>query len=157
MPLQMLATGVCHASLWFPKQTVPASSAKVFHISVPSCTMWFRWFTKYDAIPHSIEENTLPIAFLISRQVVPYWTRGGKCCPGVSTPKIQSLADLTTTCHDGINHLHHSNHCSSHNINPHTVNSHLNGWETTIVLQRQKPNSISQRMERLVWPSRLHA
>jgi hypothetical protein len=72
-----------------------------------------------------------PIVFLISKEVVPYWTRGGICYLWVSTHKIQSLVDLSTTCHDGINHLHHSDHCSNHSIDPHMVNSHLDGWETT--------------------------
>jgi hypothetical protein len=52
--------------------------------------------TKNDAHPHSSEQDTQPIAFLISKQVVPYQTRGGTCCPGVSTPKIRSLADLSS-------------------------------------------------------------
>jgi hypothetical protein len=38
-------------------------------------------------------------AFLISQQAVPYRTRGGTCCPGMSTPNIQSLADLSMTNH----------------------------------------------------------
>jgi hypothetical protein len=128
----------------------PACSAKIFFTNVPSCTMWFRRFTKYDAILDSTEQDTQSIAFLISRQVILYWTCGGTCCPGVSTHKLRSLADLSTTCHDGIIHLHHSNRCSNHNIDPHTVNSHLDGWKTTILSQRHKPNSSSQRMKRLV-------
>jgi hypothetical protein len=106
--------------------------------------------TKYDAIPHSTEQDTQPIAVLISKQAIPYQIRGGTCCPRRSTPKIQSLADSSTTCHDGINHLHHSNRCSNYSITPHVINSHLDGWETTTLSQRHKPNSISQRMERLV-------
>jgi hypothetical protein len=35
----------------------------------------------------------------------------------VSTLKIWSLADSSTICHDGINHLHHSNHFSNHSYN----------------------------------------
>jgi hypothetical protein len=39
----------------------------------PSCTMWVRRFTKiYHANPHSTEQDTLPIVFLINKQVVPY-------------------------------------------------------------------------------------
>jgi hypothetical protein len=112
--------------------------------------------TKNDAHPHSTEQDTQPIAVLISKQVVSYQTRGGTCCPGVSTPKIRSLADLTTTCHAGINHLHHSNCCLNHSIDPHTVTLHLDGWKTTTLSQRHKPNSTSQRIERLVRLSRLH-
>jgi hypothetical protein len=102
----------------------------------PSCTMWAR--VKSQTNPHSSEQDTLPIVFLISKQVVPYQTRGGTCYPGVSTPMIRSLADLSTTCNDGINHLHHSNHCSNHGIDPLTVNSHLDGWKTLTLLQRHK-------------------
>jgi hypothetical protein len=89
-----------------------------------------KYDTKSDVNLHSTEQDTQPIALQISRQAVPYRTHGGTCCPRVSTPKIWCLADLSTTCHDGINHLHHSNHCSNHNIDPHTVNSHLDGWKT---------------------------
>jgi hypothetical protein len=53
------------------------------------CTMWFRQFTKNvtktghtdRSHPHSTEHDTQPIAYLISKQAVPYWTRGGTCCP----------------------------------------------------------------------------
>jgi hypothetical protein len=55
--------------------------------------------TKYGAIPHSTKHDTQPITFLISKQAVPYWTHGGTCCPGVSTPKIWSLADPSMTNH----------------------------------------------------------
>jgi hypothetical protein len=49
--------------------------------------------------PHSTEHDTQPIAYLISMQAVPYRTRGGTCCPGVSTPKIQSLVDSSIASH----------------------------------------------------------
>jgi hypothetical protein len=75
--------------------------------SSPFCTMWFRQFTQNvtktdhkDRIhPHSTEHDTQPIAYLISKQAVPYWTRGSTCCPGVSTPMTRSLADLSMTNH----------------------------------------------------------
>jgi hypothetical protein len=75
--------------------------------SGPTCTMWFRTqnVTKTGHIdrshPHSIEHDTQStnIAYLISKQAVPYQTRGGTCCPRVSTPKIWSLVDLSMTCH----------------------------------------------------------
>jgi hypothetical protein len=87
--------------------TVPACSAMGFHTNVPSYTMWFRQFTKYVTKtghkewghPHSTEHDTQPIAHLISKQAVPYRTSGGTYCPGVSTPKIRSLADLSMTNH----------------------------------------------------------
>jgi hypothetical protein len=122
----------------------PACSAKDSPAKGP--TMWCRQITK-----HVTKNNTkmmpiltqpskkLPIAFLISKQAVPYQTHGGTCCPRGSTPKIWSLADSSITCHDGINHLHHSNRCSNHNIDPHTVTSYLDGWKTTTLSQRHKP------------------
>jgi hypothetical protein len=107
MPLQRSTTGVCHALLRFPKQMVPACSAKVSRTNIPSCTMWFRQFTKYVTKtdhkvwchPYSTEHDTQPIAYLISKQVIPYRTCGGTCCPGVSTHKIRSLADSSMTNH----------------------------------------------------------
>jgi hypothetical protein len=71
------------------------------------CTMWFRKFTQNvtktghidRSHPHSIEHDTQSIAYLISKQAVSYQTRGGTCCPRVTTPKIWSLADLSMTCH----------------------------------------------------------
>jgi hypothetical protein len=64
--------------------------------------MWIRHFTNYNIISHSTKQDTLPIVFLISKQVILYWTRGGTYCPGVSTPKIRSLAGSSTTCHDSV-------------------------------------------------------
>jgi hypothetical protein len=86
---------------------VPTCSAKVSHTNVPSYTMWFRSFTKYVTKtdhkvwcnPHSTKNDTQPIIFLISKEVVPYWTCGSTCCPGVSTPKIRSSVDSSMTKH----------------------------------------------------------
>jgi hypothetical protein len=50
-------------------------------------------------ISHSSEQGTLSIASLISKQAVPYQTRGDTCCLGVSTPKTRSLADLSMANH----------------------------------------------------------
>jgi hypothetical protein len=44
-------------------------------------------------------DSTQPIAYLIGKQAIPYQTRGGTCCPGGFTPKIQSLADSSMTSH----------------------------------------------------------
>jgi hypothetical protein len=52
----------------------PACTAKDSPAKGPSCTMWFSQITKYvtkydtknDANPHSTEQDTLNIAFLIS-------------------------------------------------------------------------------------------
>jgi hypothetical protein len=41
---------------------------------------------------HSSEQGTPLATSLISKQAIPYRTRGDTCCPGVSTPKNRSLA-----------------------------------------------------------------
>jgi hypothetical protein len=69
--------------------------------SGPICTMWFRTqnVTKTGHIdrshPHSIEHDTQStnIAYLISKQAVPYQIRGGTCCPRVSTRKSRYFAN----------------------------------------------------------------
>jgi hypothetical protein len=136
----------------------PTCSAKVsqcrYVVPWPLCNMW-AW-AKSQAISHSSEQDTLPIVFLISKQAIPFQTCSGTCYPVVSTPKIQFVVHSSTTCHDGIHHLHHSNHCSNHIIDPHTVKSHLDGWETTSLTLRHKPNSTSQRWKDLHWHSWLH-
>jgi hypothetical protein len=74
----------------------PACSVKDSVAKAPLAPCSLGIFTKYvtkydtksDANPHSTEQDTQPIAFLISRQVVPYRTSGGTCYPRVSTPKI---------------------------------------------------------------------
>jgi hypothetical protein len=122
-----------------------ACSATIFRIDLryhnPSCTMWV--WVKSQTISHSSEQDTLHIVFLINKQAISYRTHGDTYYPGVSSPKIRFLADSSTTCHDGINHLHHSNHCSNHNIDPHMIKSYLDGWETTSLTLRHKPNSTS--------------
>jgi hypothetical protein len=49
--------------------------------------------------PHSTEHDTQPIAYLISKQAVPYRTRGDTGCTGVSTPMTHFLVDLSMTNH----------------------------------------------------------
>jgi hypothetical protein len=88
-------------------QTAPLAVLRFPAQSGPFCTMWFRQFTqnvtktnhKDRSHSHSTEHDTQPIAHLISKQANPYRTRGGTCCPGVSTPKIRSLADSSITNH----------------------------------------------------------
>jgi hypothetical protein len=46
-----------------------------------------------------IQQDKLTRAFLISQQAVLNQTRGGTCCPRVSTPKIRSLADSSMPIH----------------------------------------------------------
>jgi hypothetical protein len=119
--------------------------------------MWVRHFTKYatkyDANSHSTEQDTLPIVFLISKQVIPYRTHGGTCCPGVCTPKIRPLPVSSATCHDGINHLHH---CSNHSIDPYQgqLTSRLMEDQNTLTKTQAKLNITKDG--RFVRHSRLH-
>jgi hypothetical protein len=89
----------------FPHKVAPLAVLRFSAQSDPFCTMWFRRFTKNvtktghkdRSHPHSTEHDTQPITYLISKQVVPYRTRGGTCCPVGSTPKIRSLANPSMT------------------------------------------------------------
>jgi hypothetical protein len=125
----------------------------------PFFTMWFGQFTQNvtqtghtnRSHPHSTEHDTQPIEYLISKQAIPYRSRGGTCCPRGSTPKIRSLADLSMTSHltrrnptiSTIPTLLKPQHRSSPGSNHISTDSDHHS-------QRHKPNSTSQRMERLV-------
>jgi hypothetical protein len=58
--------------------------------SGPFYTMWFRQFTKNvtkightdGSHPDLTEHDTLPVAYQISKQAIPYRTRGSTCCLG---------------------------------------------------------------------------
>jgi hypothetical protein len=74
-------------------------SRVVCSTTAPSCTMW-DWANDH-ATSHSSEQGTLPTSSLISKQAIPYWTRGGTCCPqGGSAPKNWSLSDSSKTNHN---------------------------------------------------------
>jgi hypothetical protein len=91
----------------FPHKVAPLTVLSFPAQSDPFCIMWFRQFTKNVTKTdhtdgrhlHSTEHNTLPIAYLISKQAVSYRTRGDTYCPRGSTPKIWSLADSSITSH----------------------------------------------------------
>jgi hypothetical protein len=125
------------AVLRFPAQTSPLAPSGSGSLQSISQSM----IIKYGVIPIQ-SSMTQPIAFLISKQVVPYQTCCGTCCPGVSTPKIQSLADSSMT-----NHITWWNPTIS-TISTHaqttasiltTVTSHHDGWKTKTL-----NNNISQ-------------
>jgi hypothetical protein len=50
-------------------------------------------------LPHTSEKDSQHTISLISKQVISYQTRGGTCCPRVSTPKTWSLAYSSMTSH----------------------------------------------------------
>jgi hypothetical protein len=93
----------CYSS----QRTAPLAVLRFPAQSGPFCTIWLRHFTqnvtktghKDRSQPHSTEHDTQTIAYLISKQVIPYRTHGGTCSPGVSTPKIRSIADSSMTSH----------------------------------------------------------
>jgi hypothetical protein len=140
MPLQMLTLDrMCCFAIGFPYWVQQNILKPILHLlrfshigynripSDPFCTLQpYRY--SHTSPAHPIRQLTR--SFLISYQVVPYQTRCGTCCPGGSTPNIQSLADSSTTSHDGINHLHHSILCSNHSIDPHIIKSHHDRWKT---------------------------
>jgi hypothetical protein len=74
----------------FPHKVAPLAVLRFPAQSGPLCTVWFMQFTKNvtktghtdRSHPHSTEHDTYPIAYLISKQAIAYWTRGGTCCPG---------------------------------------------------------------------------
>jgi hypothetical protein len=79
----------------FPWPRVPASSVNVslwleslLHLVVQITSCIFS---------HTAEQDSQPTSSLISKQVVPYRTRGGTYWSGVSTPKIRSSADSSMT------------------------------------------------------------
>jgi hypothetical protein len=87
MSLQRSTTGVCHAFLRISTQSGPLAVLRFPIQSDLLCTMRFaKNVTKMGhtdgSHPHSTEHDTLPVAYLISKQVIPYRTRGGTCCPG---------------------------------------------------------------------------
>jgi hypothetical protein len=80
MPLQKPTTGGCHALLRFPDKRSLLAVLRFLAQSGSFYTMWFSQFTKNviktdhkdRSHPHSTEHNTQPIAYLISKQAVPY-------------------------------------------------------------------------------------
>jgi hypothetical protein len=70
----------------------PAWSAKVSH-DLESLLHHVDLDHVMFVFPHTTEQGSQHVASLISKQAVPFQTYGGTYCPGMSTPKIWSLAD----------------------------------------------------------------
>jgi hypothetical protein len=122
--------------------------------SGPFCTMWFRQFTqnvtktvhKDRSHPHSTKHDTQPIAYLISKQAVPYQTCADTYCPGVSTPMTRFLADSTMTNHITWRILTVStisNLAQSTASNLTMVTSHHDRWKTNTLNTQHQSNSTS--------------
>jgi hypothetical protein len=109
-------------------------------------------------ISHSSDQGTLATTSLISKQAVPYRTRGVTCCPGVSTPMTRSLADSSMTNHitrwiQSVSTILNLAQTTSSKLT--TATSHHDGWKTsTLNTPQVKLNII--KMERLARHSRLH-
>jgi hypothetical protein len=131
MPLQRSTIGVSHALLQFSLILGPTSSAKVslwlkplLHLMVQVTSYVFLHLTKQDS---------QPTTSLISKQVVPYRTCDNTCCPGVSTPKAQSLAYSSMTNHITWQNLTISTIPADAQTTTSiltTVTSHHDGWKT---------------------------
>jgi hypothetical protein len=127
---------------------VPASNAKVsswleplFHL-VDQIT--------FCVLPHTTEQDSQPIASLISKQAVSYRTCGGTCCPGVSTPKTRSLAYSSMTNHNTRQNPTVSTiptHAQTTVSNLTTVTSHHDGWKTNTLNTQHKSKLNIIKME----------
>jgi hypothetical protein len=82
----------------FPGPRVPTCSAKV-SLSLEPLLHLVDQIT-FCIFPRTTEQDTQPIASLISKQAIPYRTRGGIYCPGVSTPKTRPIAYSSMTNHN---------------------------------------------------------
>jgi hypothetical protein len=115
----------------FPWPRVSTSSAKVSSWLKPLLHLVDQ--IMFYVFPDTAEDDSLPVASLISRQVVPYQTRGGTYCLGVSTPKTQTIVDSSMT-----NHITWWNptvstiptHAQTTTSILTTVASHHDGWKT---------------------------
>jgi hypothetical protein len=72
----------------FPWPWVPTCNAKVSSYLEPLLQLVDQ-ITFY-IFSHTTEQDLQPTTALISKQAIPYQTRGGTCCPGVSTDGFQS-------------------------------------------------------------------
>jgi hypothetical protein len=156
MLLQRSTTGVSQALLWFSCDSGPACSAKdslwvepLLHL-VDQIT--------FCIFLHTTEQDSQPIASLISKQAVSYRTPGSTCCSGVSSPKTRSLADLSITNHNTwwnptVSTI--ATHAQTTASNLTTVTSHHNGWNTNTLNTQHKPKLKIIKMEDLYKDSRL--
>jgi hypothetical protein len=76
MSLQKSTIGVSHALLWFPLTSGLACSAKISSYLEPLLHLVDQ--IMFYIFPHTTEQDSQPITVLISKQVIPYRTCGGK-------------------------------------------------------------------------------
>jgi hypothetical protein len=75
----MLCYGFSHTVALFAVLRFPAHSDPLLHHVVQAVHIECHTDRSH---PHSTEHDTQPIAYLISKQAIPYQTRGDTCCPG---------------------------------------------------------------------------
>jgi hypothetical protein len=151
-------------SLWdmtlcygFPVTQVPAYSAKVSSWLEPLLHLVDQ--IMFCDFPHTTEQDPQPTTSLISKQVIPYGTHGGTCCPEESTPKTRSLADSSMTNHNTWQNPTVStipSHAQTTTSNHTTVTSHHDGWRINTLNTQHKPKLNIIKMEDLYEDSRLH-
>jgi hypothetical protein len=117
-------------STWYHSNAKVSRDSTWYHD--PSCIMW-AW-TNDHATSHSSEQGTLSTSSPISMQAIPYRTRGGTSCPGVSIPKIWTVVDSSMTNHitwqsPTISTIPSNSQITISNLT--TVTSHHNGWKTS--------------------------
>jgi hypothetical protein len=128
----------------FPVTQVPACNAKVFSWLEPLLHLVDQ--ITFCVFPHTTEQDSQPTTSLISKQAIPYHIRGDTCCSVVSTPKTQSLADLSMTnrntwCNPTVSTI--PTHAQTTVSNLTTVISHHDRWKTNTLNIQHKSNSIS--------------
>jgi hypothetical protein len=134
----------------FPGPRVPAYSAKVSSWLKPLLHIMDQ--ITFCVFPHSTEQDSQPTTSLISKHDIPYQTCGGTCCLGVSTPKTQSLADLSMTNHNTWRIPTVSTiltHAQTTASNLTTVTSHHDRWKTHTLNTQHKPKLNIIEMEDL--------
>jgi hypothetical protein len=105
------------------------------------------WVTMSNS--HSSEQGTLHTTSQISKQAVPYRTHGGTCCPGVSSPMTQFLADSSMTNYftwriPTVPTIPNLAQTTSSNLT--TVKSHHDGWKT-----KHSHKDTSQTQHHIRW------
>jgi hypothetical protein len=134
----------------FPAPRVPACSAKVSSWIKPLLHLVDQ--ITFCVFPHTIEQDSQPTASLISKQAIPYQTRGITYCSGVSTPKTQSLADSSIMNHNTWRIPTISTiltHAQTTASNLTTVTSHHDEWKTNTLNTQHKPKLNIIEMEYL--------
>jgi hypothetical protein len=141
----------------FPWPWVPTSSAKVSSYLEPLLHLVDE--IMFCVFPHTTEQDSQPIAALISKEVITYETRGGTCCPGVSTPKTWSVVDSCMTNHISswiptVSTIPSVGQTIASNLT--MVNSYHDGWKTN-TLNNNASQTQCHKDGRHVWHSWLHS